>query len=69
MPPRPPPPAEIVELNTRAFQHHFSMAQVIKRAGVSPASWTRWRAGLFKPSQELLDRLHAALNDMIAEQD
>lgn len=62
---RKPDPA-IVPLASKMFAEGLRIAEVCKRAHVSPQTWSRWAAGGVPKLDKLRD-IDTAINEMIAE--
>lgn len=57
----------LADLENRIGAAGFSMAQVCRRAKVSQAQVSRWRAKTYEPRLSNLQKLDDVLKDMIAE--
>ncbi len=56
----------VIDLHIRMIRHGLRLGEVLKRAGVSRASWRRWKNGGDARMSSVL-RIEAAIADMITE--
>ncbi len=59
--------APLDALFARAKKHRIPMAAICKRAEVDPTTPSRWRRGKNGATVDRLNKLNAALSDIIAE--
>lgn len=60
---------EVEEIEALATTANVSMSVVLKRAGVAPTTWWRWRKGAFDPRQATLRKIRGVLDETIRAQD
>ena len=60
-------PKLIIGFERKIKAQGWSVNQFCRKAGVEPFSWRRWRAGLFRPRAESLERIRSALADIKAD--
>ena len=58
----------VVAIQAKMFANRLTPITVLRRAGVSTSTWTRWRRGM-KPRTGTLDLLDDAITQLVAERD
>ena len=54
----------IAEVENQVYGLHLTMAFVMDRAGLSRATWSRWKSGSRKPTPELFTMVVKTVNGL-----
>lgn len=61
------PKDKIEAILLRSYRLKISIKDICARAGVAPSTWSRWRANAVEPTDEKIEKLSVALDQLEAE--
>lgn len=63
------PHQSVIDLATQCFVEDIPITRVLDRCGVNHSTWSRWRRAGTKPWDGTLQKMQAALDELVAERD